>query len=924
MNDCMRGAVLFMGFLLSAGGQLAAQTTGVLRGQVLDPSGASIPNATVSVTAPNNPARNATSDSAGNFSIQGLPPGAYAVRVSAAGFGTFERTLELAGGRVTALEIRLALAQERQEVTVADQARVELDPAGNASAVVLKGEDFSMLTENPDDLENELQALAGPSVGPNGGQILLDGFGTDELPPKESIREVRINSNPFSAEFEKVGFGRIEIFTSPGTDRLRGMALFNFADSAFNSRNPYSPEKPPSQLRQYNFNLTGPLTKKASFNFDATHGKQDSTALVNAQVLNASLQPVGRIENIEAPNTRTNVVPRFDYALTPNMTLQFRYSYFHPTLDNIGVGQFTLPERATSSVSTHQSGQITLTDVVGTRYVNETRFQYHHSGTTLRGGSTGPSINVLSSFNGGGANLLVNDDDEGSYDFQNLNSYTRGRHFLRFGVRVRAVVRDNASTSNFNGTYTFTTLDAYAITLKGAAQGLPFDQIRALGGGARQYSVTGGTPLASVNQVDAGPFFQDDWRVIPNVTLSLGLRYETQTNVSGTGDWAPRASLAWGIGGGTGRQRQPKTVLRLGFGMFYDRISDMLKLQTVRQNGINQQNFVIAAPNFFPVAPPVAQLTAALLPQAIYRMDATLQAPRILQSAVTLERQLPKNITLSVGYTNSRGVHQLRSRNINAPLPVNAGFPYGNSGQLFLYESSALFKQSQLTVNVNARVNAKVSLFGYYAHGTASSNSDGAASFPANTYDLTGEWGRAGFDIRDRAQIGGTLVSPMALELAPNIAFSSAPPLNIVTGTDLNGDSIFNDRPAFATAPADPSRGVVPTRWGVFNLDPLHNPSAGAIVIPRNYATAYGRVDVGFRLSRTWNFGEPPARGRNGAKGRYSLNAGVQVRNVLNHVNPGTPVGNLSSPFFGQALNLPGGQSANANRRLELNLRLSF
>jgi hypothetical protein len=317
----------------------------------------------------------------------------------------------------------------------------------------------------------------------------------------------------------------------------------------------------------------------------------------------------------------------------------------------------------------------------------------------------------------------------------------------------------------------------------------------------------------------------------------------------------------------------------------------------------------------------VSQLTAALLPQAIYKMDAGLQAPQILQSAVTLERQLPKNITVSLNYTNSRGVHQLRSRNINAPLPGSGAFPYGNSGQLFLYESSALFKQSQITLNVNARVNAKFSLFGYYGYSSASSDSDGSGSFPANNYDLRSEWGRAGFDIRQRGQIGGTLVLPLALELAPNILLSSAPPLNITAGADLNGDTIFNDRPAFATVPADPTHGVVATRWGSFNLDPVHNPAAGAVVIPRNYGTAYGRVDVGFRLSRTWKFGEPRGGGKGG---RYSLNSGLQVRNVLNHVNPGTPVGNLSSPFFGQSLTLAGAQSANANRRLELNLRLNF
>jgi hypothetical protein len=932
---------------------LFAQATSIVSGRVLDPSGASIPKATVTITGAGNFVKVTESDESGTFRITGLAAGQYTVRSTAPGFGLFEASINLTGSGITTLDIHMIVALERQEVTVADRPQVDVDPTANVSAVVVQGNDLKMLSDDPCDLQSELLALAGPAVGPEGGQIFIDGFSNNgQLPPKDSIREIRINTNPFSAEFDRSGMARIEILTKPGTDKFHGSGQFNFADSVLNSRNPYAESKPPTQMRQFYGNVSGPINKKTSFTFDINQGTNDQTALVNAQVLDASLQPVYITENVPIPNHNIYTSPRIDYALTPNITFTGRYELYHYSADNNGVGQFTLPSRATTFERTNQYFQLVETQVIGARWINESRISLNLNHTSQQGDASTPGINVLSSFNGGGAPLSLNYNHFSNYEFQNNSSYKRGAHFVKFGVRIRGNLQDSYSTTNYNGTYTFTSMQSYQTTLEGIALGLPFDQIIAEGGGASQYSVTGGTPLTSVSYVDVEPFVHDDWKVKPNLTLSLGLRYETQTNISDRRDWAPRAGIAWGIGKGQGSGRPPKTVLRLGAGVFYDRINQSLTLQALRQNGIVQQNYVINQPPFFPVAPPVSALTDHLVPQAIYEVDSRIQAPQIFQYAVTLERQLPKNISVSLSYTNSRGVHQLRSRNINAPLPgtytgeFGSGvFPYGNSGQLFLYESSALFKQQQITMNVNARINSRYSLFGYYSYNRANSNSDGSGSFPANTYDLSGEWSRASFDICHRVQIGGNIILPFRFQLSPNISAASAPPFNITTGTDWNGDTIFNDRPAFATVPVNPALGVIGSRWGVFNIDPVHHPEFGTVIIPRNLAYGDGRVDVSGRLSRTWTFGrsaEPDrnaqaiqqavaaaglkinAPGNSGGKalGRYSIQLAIQARNALNHVNPGPPNTNLNSPFFGQVLQNNG--PSNANRRLELSLRFSF
>ena len=970
MNRVLGLAVLFLSLTVSAS-LVWAQTPGTLRGRVLDPSRASVPGAVVTVTGPGNLVKTAETDASGSYSAPGLPAGTYSVRAAAPGFSQFESSsVEVAAARIVNLDLTLNVAVERQEVTVADQQQVEVDPGSNASSVVLKGEDLNMFSDNPDDLQSELQALAGPSVGPNGGQIFIDGFSNGQLPPKESIREIRINSNPFSAEFDRVGFGRIEILTRPGTDKLRGSANFSFNDGIMNSRNPYSATKPPHQERQFFFNAGGSLNKKTSFNLEAQHRGADDQAFINATGLDSAFKPVTINQNVATPNARTSFGPRIDYALTPNITLQGRYVWTRNTSDNNGVGGFSLLSRALNNENTQQTVNLTGTAVLGARAVNESRFQYNRTRSQTTGISTTPGISVLDSFTGGGANTSLGLNNQNNFEFQNFTSITQGKHFTKFGIRIRRNSMDSYSTSNYNGTFTFTSLAAYGLTMQGIASGLPMDQIRALGGGPSQYTVAGGTPLAGVSQVDASPFIQDDWKLRPNVTLSAGLRYEIQSNISDKRAWAPRVGLAWGVGNSQGRTRAPKTVIRVGAGVFYDRVQENLTLDAIRQNGVVQQTFNIQNPAFFPAAPPVEQLTANKVPQNIRIVSSDIQAPSIFQTAFTVERQLPKNVTVSTSYTISRGLHQLRSRNLNAPL--GGVFPLGSSGPVYQYESSGMFKQSQLSVNVTGRVNPNIQIFGFYVFGQAHSNTDGAGSFPANNYDLSSEWSRAGFDVRHRMVAGGNITAPYAVQISPMIVLSSAPPFNITTGRDLNGDTLFNDRPSFASSASLP-QNVRVTPWGTFDLVPV----PGETYVPRNFGTAYGQVNIGMRLSRTWGFGErrtgsqgglaggpggggpphgmggpggggPPAGamvmreggmfGGGGSSGkRFSLTASVNARNLINTVNPGTPTGNLSSTLFGQSLGLAGfggfmgggpgggfGGGQSANRRIEVSLRLNF
>ncbi len=276
-------------------GAQSSPPPGTLRGTVLDPSGAVVPNANVAVSQAGGPSRSATSNSNGAYEIGNLPAGKYTVTAGAKGFASFSRSdVTVTAGQVSLVNLSLEISVEKEKVNVEEETpQVDVNPAGNASAIVLTGKDLDALPDDPDELQADLEALAGPSVGPNGGQMYIDGFTGGQLPPKSSIREIRINQNPFSAEYDKIGYGRIEIFTKPGTDKFHGQFAVEGNSSAFNSRNPYlqASAAQPYYSTEYMGNIGGPINKKASFFFNMQRRNIDEIAVVDAQIPDAAGQP---------------------------------------------------------------------------------------------------------------------------------------------------------------------------------------------------------------------------------------------------------------------------------------------------------------------------------------------------------------------------------------------------------------------------------------------------------------------------------------------------------------------------------------------------------------------------------------------------------------------------------------------------------
>ncbi len=976
----------------------AQQRTGSLRGQVTDELGALVVGANVTLVAADGSQKTATTNAEGVYTFNSTAPGPYTLRIVASGFSPYEQIeLNIAAGPRTTHDVRLVVGIEKQVITVTEEPALNTDPAGNADAVVLKGQELDVLPDDPDALASAVQAMAGPSTGPSGGQIFIDGFTGGRMPPKESIREVRINQNPFNAENNNPGFGQIEIFTKPGADKLRGSSFFNFSDESLNSRNPFAPQRAPFQVRYYGGSISGPITPgKSSFFLDVQRRVTDDNAIINAQVLNSNLIPGPFNVALLVPNRFFSVSPRFDYQLNPANTLVVRYSYTNSKADNVGASDFSLPERAFSRANTTQTFNVTETAILSPAMMNETRFQYIRNRGEQNGNNVLPTIVVQDAFIAGGSQVGLAHNNDHRWELQNYSTWTKGQHILRFGARFRGVKISDFSPQNFGGTFTFsggeapllnannqivldddgdpvlipiTSLERYRRTL--LFQGNP--DMRSLGGGVTQFSLAGGNPEASVTQMDLGLFVQDEWRLRPNLTLTMGFRYERQTNISSNYNFAPRLFFAWAPGGtsvsgGQGGSSSPKMVLRGGIGVFYDRFGERATLLANRFNGTNQLDFRVFDPQVLDEAtfslngvanvPTVKSLSAFAAPQIVRRIADDFQVPTYVMTAVNFERQLPSKFTFFAVAFNYRGKHLLRVRNINAPLPGtydpdnpdSSVRPSGNIGDIYYYESSATFNDYRVFGGLRRQMSKGFSLFANFGTGKGKTDTDCifgsiANCFPADTYDLSSEYSRVAFIPSANFFAGGTLVLPkLKVNLNPFIVYSSGRPFNIITGRDTNGDGLFTERPAFATAQTDPAN-LRRTKFGDFDLAP----APGQELIPRNYGVGPGFFAVNLGISRAFMFGDmsssaaKPANAANAAPAtpapannasaekRYTLTVSLNIQNLLNNTNLQNPIGNLSSPRFGESFSTagsfgfgPSGSAAAGNRRIQVQVRLGF
>jgi hypothetical protein len=937
--------------------------TGSLHGTVLDPTGAVVPNAAVALI------HGATilhtqSGSRGQYAFHNLAPGTYTISVNAPGFAPLSLPIvNLAAGQSKHLNLSLAIAIAQQQVTVSGETgpSVSTSPTSNTNSIVLKGKALNALSSDPDELANELQALAGPSAGPSGGQIYIDGFTGGQLPPKSAIREIRINRDPFSAQYDRLGYGRIEILTKPGTDKFHGRVFAMGNDNAFNTLNPFVSTVPTYHSYMFDGTLSGPISKHASFFFTAQQRNNQNDNIYTART--AVLDPTTNtyVEGTEAgglfsPATHTEISPRVDLQLGQNNTLTLRYQFFRRNESNNLGGSTSLPSQASSMDSIEHTLQFDDTQIVSPHLVNETRFEYRRGISTETPASTAPSFGVPSFFSGGGDATQQSSEHDDHFELQNFSTLTAGNHTATFGAWLRDNREAINTDSNFNGSFSFKSIESYLDTVNGLAQGKTVAQIAAScnsSGTASgsvctpiQLTYTTGPTAFTGNVFDGALFYQDDWKLKPYLTLSTGLRFETQNHVPDHADWVPRVAFAYALDGHQAGARQ-KTVLRGGFGFFYQRfgVGDLMNLEQYNASADAQRQIVIKDPTCFsttglsdiPGGVASCGSASAAQPQ-IDTIAPRYHAPYTEMLGLSLERQLTKGSTLTFTYLHAYGLHGMVVRDANAYLPLPGTVYYNSStgprpdpafGPIDQYYPEGIYKENQIIVNVNAQLSRNFGVFGFYNYSRANADytqsesgggGSGPPSNPSNSYDLMQDYGRAAWVHPQWLLLVGNYSGPWGLDFTPFLIAHQGHPYDITTSTDLTGDNFFNDRPAYASASQCPSGSpnFAPTAFGCLNVAP----GPGDSLIPANLGSSPSSVAMNLRLSRTFGVGPrgetasgPPPGGGGGhfhpggpfgggglrarlrqhaTTGRkYSLEFSVQALNLFNDVDYGPPSGSL-------------------------------
>ncbi len=622
-----------------------AQNLVSVRGTILDPTGAAIPGATVRLeTLKGDLISQTQSDAQGNFTLNNIHSGKFSLTVPAfSGFAAYAAP-QLVGSNTLNVKITLTTQSINQEVSVGgDDNSLSTDSSTNKDTVVVSADEIRKLPVFDQDIIATLSPFLDAASGSSGGAtIIVDGVEMKSAGVSASaIQEVRINNDPYSAEFNRPGRGRIEIITKPGSPVFHGEANFIFRDAIFNAKNYFSPVRPPEARRIYEGHLSGPVGRggHTSFITSASHREQDTAAVVNA------IGPNGPInENVLTPNRNSQYSIRVTHDFSSSHRLSVGYNFENSSSTNAGVGGITLPEAGYNLSSREDDVIFNDRIIVTPNLINQLLVTFEKDEDVTQSVTNAQSIHVSGSFIGGGAQADVN-RTENTIHVNEAITWSHGRHYLRAGIQLpqfsRRAVDDH---TNRLGTYKFSSLTTYAANT-------PYVFTAQQGVGRGVYWIN-----------EFGSFIQDQIKLTPQIQVSLGLRYDWQTFVPDNNNFAPRISLAYAPGKG-------KTILRAGTGFFYDRTGGDFPANAVLHNGVILHSIQIQNPTY-PV-PPSTDFNS--IPTNLVLFDPHVRAPYAIQYSFGIERQLHKTVTLTATYRGQTGIKSFRSR--DATLPSSHPIP---------------------------------------------------------------------------------------------------------------------------------------------------------------------------------------------------------------------------------------------------------
>jgi hypothetical protein len=834
---------------------LLAQARVGVTGAVEDESRAAVPGARVTLLGQGAGApHSTTSRQDGTFILEDVSPASYVLKVEMSGFETYQKALTVGPEPLTDVKVRLRLKAVEADVTVeAESADRMSASASNAATTKVDDAWLRDLPIASDDVLAVIGRFGSPAgQGAERASIIVDGVEVDRSDlPSSAISSLRINRNPYSAIFQHPGKSRIEATTKRGhrSRRVEGSFDMSSRNSALAARNAFAQSVPDVDRRLLQASVGAALPgRQSSFYLAAKRFVTEESAIVNAMTLAGPL-----VANVPVSQHHENAFTRVQWWPSTLHTVYATYAFSDQAFNNRGVGGFNLPERGTGAE--RRSHKVTLTDnvLLPPNWTNTYLFGVTTEQERTGQAAAAPAIVVNQAFSAGPSQTFTQEETR-TFDVENTTTYHgygRAGHTLMFGARGRADHIDAFDASNLGGTFEFASL-----ALFGAGAPLIF-------------RINQGDPNIAFSVYRASGFVQDEIRVKPQLTLTIGLRYDWQSTTGDRNNVAPRFAFAFAPAG--------KTVVRGGAGIFYDNLPRSATEQSLLVDGVRLRQLVIAAPSF---PDPFLSGQSASPPPSTVRVAPGIQSPSVSQASLGIEQELWHRNSVTAEYSVLHGAHLFRSRNINAPLPATGSRPDPDFLNINEIESTAFVRSQALTITWQGRVGKLFKPYAQYVFSHTTDDTSGTFFLPANTYDLRAERGPADLDSRHRFNLIGILALPKAFQTGVVLSALSGLPFNITTGFDNNGDTVATDRPPGLT---------------------------------RNTGRGPRTIQLDLRFAKTVTIAHVQDTNK-----RDTFDITVDVFNAINRVNVTNIVGVLSSPFFGR------GNSASPARTVQLGVRYRF
>ena len=916
--------------LLLCAGLCAAQqnvTSATLSGRIEDARGAVVSGANVTAThLETNQQLTATSDDEGRYRFPYLRIGDYDLKIDAQGFSTFSRQLTVSVGQALDLPVKLNVADVSAQVnidadvpiveTVRTQITETIRPR-EINELPLNGRNYldlallipgvSPTNTGSNQRFAETSAVPGQGISIAGQRNLYNSFIVDGVSAnddaadltgtyysEEVIDQFQVITSGGVAEFGRASGGVVNILTKSGTNDFRGSLYGFLRNQRFDARNPLAPTKDLLTQAQYGFTFGGPLRRDRTFffsNFEQTRRNYSAVLTISPAAVD-SINNRLRAVNYPGSLVSTGVVPasfdttnfftRIDHSLNARNQLSGRYSLYHiNAVNSRTVGGLNAVSRGTGLNNTDQTVVVSNVTTFSSRTLNEARFQYTNSRLDAPvNDEVGPAVNIAGVASFGTATFSPLARDINLFQAIDNVSTQRGDHSLKGGVDVLYNRVNILFPGAVQGVYTFSSLNNF------------------LNGNYLSYQQAFGVPSQFQSNPNFGLFAQDEWRARPDLTFNAGLRYDAQflpePIQTDANNFSPRLGIVYAPG-------DRKTVVRASFGLYYDRIPLRATSNALQRDG---SKFLIVqlspAQPGAPVFPNVLALQPATLPTKpnITRIDPNIAAGYSEQANVQVERELPGNAVVSVGYLHLRAYHVILSRNVNVPtVPASAGIPNlgrpdPNWGNISRFESSGNSWYDGMVVSFNKRAARWANIRASY---TFSKTIDDAGNFffstPQNNFNVRDDRGLSDNDQRHRLVLSGSLEAPQSgkangwqrvlqgFQLGYIFTYASRLPFNVLLGNDRNFDTNNNDRP---------------------------------IGLGRNTGRGFDYASLDLRVSRKIRLSE-----------RFDLQLLAEGFNMLNRANFGVPnntfgTGATPLPAFGQPT------AAFDPRQFQFGMKLSF